>query len=367
MISELDIFLVLSYNNLKSCIERSEIFMCTDYVLNLLETLCYANGTSGDESDAAKFSAEKLGEFMDVSIDKLGNVVGRNEEKGIHFLLDAHLDRIGLVVTSITDEGFLKVGACGGIDVRTLDAAEVIVYGTEPVFGVVTAIPPHLTKSNENKASDISDILIDVGMDKETAQKYITPSDRVIVKPQFNKLLSSRVTGTALDDRAGVVSLLLACKILKEKGKLPNLTVVFSVCEETTGSGAKTSSFKASADEAIAVDVSFAMQPGVTAEESGELSKGPMIGFSSTLDFAMSKSLVSIAEKNEIPYQKEVMGSKTGTNADSIAVSGKGVKMGLLSIPQRNMHTQAEIIDVQDVINTAKLIAEYIIYRMEEC
>ena len=83
--------------------------------------------------------------------------------------------------------------------------------------------------------------------------------------------------------------------MLEEKGKLPNLTVVFSVCEETGGSGAKTSSFKASPDEAIAVDVSFALQNGVSAEESGELSKGPMIGFSSTLDYKMSKELVSVA------------------------------------------------------------------------
>lgn len=341
--------------------------MYRNYVLSLLEELCFENGTPGDETRAAEVSAEKLKEFMPVVIDRLGNVVGRNEAEGTHFLLDAHIDRIGFAVTAITDEGFIKVGSCGGIDARTLESAEVIIYGTKPVYGVVSSIPPHLTKSDENKASDISDLVIDIGMDKETAEKYITPSDRVVVKSSFNKLLGSRVTGTALDDRAGVVSLILACKMMKEKGLSPNITVVFSVCEETTGSGAKVSSFKASADEAIAVDVSFALQPGVTAEESGELSKGPMVGFSSTLDYKMSKDLVSVADKKSIPYQKEIMGSRTGTNADSISVSGEGVRMGLLSIPQRNMHTQAEIVDVDDVINTAKLICEYISYRTEEC
>lgn len=341
--------------------------MYTDYVLSLLEKFCFENGTPGDETSAALFAAKELENFMPASIDRLGNVVGRNEKEGTHFLLDAHIDRIGLVVTAVTEEGFVKVGACGGIDARTLDAAEVIIYGTKPVFGVVSAIPPHLTKSGENKASDISDIVIDVGMDKETVEKYITPSDRVLVSPSFNKLLGSRVSGTALDDRAGVVCLLLACKMLKDKGKLPNITVVFSVCEETNGSGAKTSSFKAAADEAIAVDVSFALQPGVSAEESGELSKGPMVGFSSTLDFKMSKDLVSVAERKEIPYQKEIMGSKTGTNADGIGVSGEGVRMGLVSIPLRNMHTQAEVVDIQDVVNTAKLISEYISFRTEGC
>ena len=341
--------------------------MNTDYILELLEKLCLADGTSGDEDAAAKIAADELKKYMSVSRDKLGNVIGRQEGEGTHFLLDAHIDRIGLVVTAITDEGFVKVGSCGGIDTRTLDAAEVVIYGSKAVFGVVAAVPPHLTKSGENKASDISDVLIDIGMDKETAEKYITPSDRVVAVSDFNKLLGSKVTCAALDDRAGVVSLILACDMLKGKGIRPNMTVVFSVCEETTGSGAKTSSFAANADESIAVDVSFAKQPGVSEEESGMLSKGPMIGFSSTLDFEMSKKLVSVAESRNIPYQKEIMGGKTGTNADSIAVSGFGTKMGLLSIPQRNMHTQAEIVDINDVIDTARLISEYISYRLEEC
>ncbi len=341
--------------------------MTDTYVLNLLEKLCLADGTSGDETEAAKIAAEELGKYMDVTIDKLGNVVGRKEGDGTHFLLDAHIDRIGLVVTAITDEGFVKVGKCGGIDTRTLETAEIVIHGKKPVYGIVSAIPPHLSKSDDNKASDMTDLVIDVGMDKETAEKYITPSDRVTVFSKFNKLLGSRVSCTALDDRAGVVSLLLVCDMLREKGIEPDLTVVFSVCEETCGSGAKTSSFRAEADEAIAVDVSFARQPGVSEEESGELSKGPMIGFSSTLDFEMSKKLVSVSEEKSIPYQKEIMGGRTGTNADSIAVSGFGTKMGLISIPQRNMHTQAEVIDIQDVIATAKLISEYISLRMEEC
>lgn len=336
-------------------------------LIELLEKLCLADGTPGDESVAAEIAKEAISKYMDAHIDNMGNVVARQEGCTKHFLLDAHIDRIGMVVTSITDDGFIKVGACGGVDTRTFDTSEVIIMGKKPVYGVICAVPPHLTKSGENKASDITDVVIDIGMDKETAEKYICPSDRVIFKSKFNRLLSNRVSCTALDDRAGVVSLILAVDMLSEKGLKPNLTVVFSVCEEINGSGAKTSSFKAEADEAIAVDVSFATAPDVSDEEAGELSKGPMIGFSSTLDYEMSKKLVSIAEDIEIPYQKEIMGSRTGTNADSIGISGCGVKMGLISIPLRNMHTQSEIIDIDDVKNTAKLICEYISARMEEC
>ena len=336
-------------------------------IIELLEKLCLADGTPGNETAAADIASDIIGKYMDVSVDRMGNVIARQIGSGVHFLLDAHIDRIGMVVTSITDDGFVKVGSCGGVDTRTFDSAEVVIYGQKPVYGVISAIPPHLAKSGENKASDITDVVIDVGMNKETAEKYITPSDRVVLKSKFNELLSSRVCCAALDDRAGVLSLILAVDMLKEKSVKPNLTVVFSVCEETGGSGAKTSSFAASADEAIAVDVSFATAPDVNAEEAGELSKGPMIGFSSTLDYNMSKKLVAVAEKNNIEYQKEIMGSRTGTNADSIAVSGLGVKMGLVSIPLRNMHTQSEIVDIQDIKNTAKLICEYIMERMGEC
>ncbi len=341
--------------------------MNDDRLILLLEDLCRADGTSGDEKEATCIALEAISEYMNAEIDNMGNVIGRVDGQGKHFLLDAHIDRIGMAVTSITDDGFVKVGACGGVDLRTFDAAEVIINGTEKVYGVISAIPPHLTKSAENKANEISDVVIDIGMDKKTAEKYITPSDRVVFKSDFKKLLSTKVCCTALDNRAGVVCLVLAIDMLKERGIKPNLTVVFSVCEETCGSGAKTSSFTADADVAIAVDVSFATAPDVSKTEAGELSKGPMIGFSSTLDYAMSKKLVAVAEKSDIPYQKEIMGSRTGTNADSIAVSGNGVKMGLVSIPLRNMHTQAEIVDVEDIKNSAKLICEYIISEMEEC
>jgi len=159
--------------------------MNTDYILKLLEKLCLADGTSGDEGTAAKIAAEELEKYMSVTRDKLGNVIGRQEGEGTHFLLDAHIDRIGLVVTAITDEGFVKVGACGGVDTRTLDAAEVVIYGRKPIYGVVSAIPPHLTKSGENKASDVSDIAIDIGMDKETAEEILINAGLI---PEFNEV-----------------------------------------------------------------------------------------------------------------------------------------------------------------------------------
>lgn len=336
-------------------------------IAELLKKMCSVHGTPGNEGVAAEIAAEELRKYMDVSFDALGNVIGRNAAEAPHIFLDAHIDRIGLVVTSITDEGFVKVNSCGGVDARTLEASEVVIFGKKEIYGVVSSIPPHLTKSGENKASEVRDILIDIGMDKETAQKYISASDRVIVKSDFKNLLGTKVSSAALDNRAGVVSLIIACDMLKDKGVNPNLTVAFTVCEETGGAGAKIASFAASADEAIAVDVSFAKAPDVSDEESGIMSKGPMIGFSSVLDYDMSLNLVKLAQRNGISYQREVMGSRTGTNADNISVSGCGIKTGLISIPLRNMHTAVEVVDIDDIKNTASLICEYISERIGKC
>ena len=88
-----------------------------------------------------------------------------------------------------------------------------------------------------------------------------------------------------------------------------------------------------------------------------------MIGFAAILDRAMSKKLVELAKKNEIPYQLEAMGGHTGTNCDAIVTERQGVKCGLISVPQRNMHTPSEICDVRDIENIAKLMAAYVLEK----
>ena len=133
--------------------------------------------------------------------------------------------------------------------------------------------------------------------------------------------------------------------------------------KSTGGSGAAAGGFAAAPDEAIAVDVSFAMAPGLKKEKCGKLGGGAMIGFSPSLDYSMSRTLERIADENGIARQCEVMSGSTGTNADEIQVAGSGVRMGLISIPQRNMHTAAEIVDLNDIEAVARLMAAYIIER----
>lgn len=138
---------------------------------NLLKELTSAVGVSGEEENIVKLLTEKLEAYGDVSVDDMNNVYCTFGE-GYHFLLDAHLDEIGMIVTDITDDGFIKVNRCGGVDRRMLLGYEVSVWGNEEVKGVISTLPPHLQSADdEKKVPEFKDISIDVGMNKEEIEK----------------------------------------------------------------------------------------------------------------------------------------------------------------------------------------------------
>lgn len=330
----------------------------------LLQKLCAAEGVSGAEKEAANVAAELLKKYMPVEISPLGSVMGSTGSGTPHILLDAHLDQIGLVVTAIDNDGFLKVTKCGGADIRVLAAATVTVHGKENIFGVITSTPPHLSKAEDiNKAKGFDEIAVDIGMTKEQAEKIVSPGDRITFNGDYLNLLGNRVACKSIDDRAGIAAILRCLEILDGKDIRCKLTVMFSSQEETGGSGAQTGAFSANAQEAIAVDVSFAKAPGLSEEKYASLGEGTMVGFAPSLDYEMSRRLCKIAEKKNIKHQLEVMGGKTGTNCDEIQISGSGVKTALLSVPIRNMHTAVEVCDLEDIECTARLLAEYITER----
>ena len=330
----------------------------------LLESLCGAKGVSGAEKSAAQTAAKLLEKYMPVKIDVLGSVTGSTDGEGVHILLDAHLDQIGLVVTAIDSDGFLKVAKCGGADRRVLAASEVTVHGKEDIYGVITSTPPHLAKAEDaDKANGFDEISVDIGMSKEDATKIVCPGDRITFNGAYAPLLGSRVCSPSVDDRAGVAAILRCLELIKDKKLNCKISVMFSVQEETGGSGAQAGAFAAAPDEAIVVDVSFASAPGVSGEKYASLGGGTMIGYAPSLDYAMSNRLTEIAKEKDISHQFEVMGGRTGTNCDEIQVSGKGVRTALLSVPLRNMHTACEICDLADIESTARLMAEYITER----
>lgn len=324
----------------------------------LLKKLTSAVGVSGMENNVSTLLAEILRQYGEVTVDDMNNVVC-TFGNGKHFLLDAHLDEIGFIVKSITDDGFIKVDKCGGIDERMLLASEVSVWGKKEVRGVISNLPPHLQKSGEKKPPKIDEIAIDVGMTKAEAEKIISLGDRVTFKRNFNQLVGTQVCSNVLDDRSGVASILLAVEKLKNVDA--KITVCFSSQEEVGTRGAKTVAYGKEVDEAIVVDVSFGYTPMCKKSECGEIGKGVMIGVAPILDNAMSHKMQEIAKAKNIPHQIEVMGGgHTGTNADVITINQCGIKTSLLSIPEKYMHSPIEIVDTKDVEATVDLICEYI-------
>lgn len=335
-----------------------------EHITDLILKLCNTPGTPGDEQAAFAVAQEALSFCDKVEADPLCGVhafMGK-EDAPVQIMLDAHIDQIGMVVTEIDSEGFLHLTTVGGIDRRTMPDARVTVYGKEPITGIVCVLPPHIS-GGDSKIAPVQEQAVDIGLSKEEAEKVVSVGDRVILTNPVTRLLGSRVGGTALDDRAGCAAVIRAAELLKDKELDCGVHIVCSTQEEIGGTGAKLYAYRLAPTHAIEVDVSFAKQAGCDMPGLAQLGKGPMIGFSAILDRAMSKKLVELAKKNEIPYQLEAMGGHTGTNCDAIVTERQGVKCALISVPQRNMHTPSEICDVRDIENIAKLMAAYILEK----
>ena len=201
---------------------------------------------------------------------------------------------------------------------------------------------------------------IDTGYSKEELEKIVSLGDTISFDTTFKKLLGNRVSGSALDDRSGVVAILYALELLKNENLNCELQILFSTEEEVGERGATTGAFYLNPDIAIAVDVSFAYASGEKEDKCGKMGKGAMIGISPSLDRELSHTLISIAKEKNIPYQTEVMNGRTGTNADRFSVNREGACASTLSIPLKYMHTPTEIVDTDDIVSVSRLIAEYV-------
>lgn len=328
-----------------------------------LRQLCAAPGVSGAEGGAAQVAARLLEPLGPVHRTPLGSVVCQVLPPAPgqpHLLLDAHLDQIGMIVTRIDDEGFLRVGNCGGLDRRTLAAARVTVHGARPLPGVVCSTPPHLSEPGDRKVAKVDELVVDIGYSGEAARRLVSLGDRITLEGPCRSLLGGRLAGAALDDRAGCGVVIEAARQLAGSQPGCGVSVALTTMEEIGGQGAQTAAWELAPTHAIVVDVSFAYTPDAPKEKCGELGRGPMIGIAPLLCRPMWEGLMRTAQAEGIPYQTEVMGGRTGTNADSIVPLRGGVRAGLLSIPQRYMHTPVELVELADLEHTARLIAAYV-------
>ena len=324
----------------------------------ILKSLSDAVGI-GNIREATEIAEKELSRYAEITrTDNLG-IIGKIKGTGDYTLmLEAHIDEIGFIVTDVDKDGFLTVSACGGIDLRTLPSRQVCIHGKEKVRGVFCSTPPHLSEK-DIVFDKISDMKIDTCLGYRAAG-VISRGDYVTFVSKAQNLCGNRLCGKSFDDRAGVYALLLLASRFADTAPPVNLVFCLSDMEELGLRGAKTSTYKISPDEAIAIDVSFADGPDINPNDCGKSDKGAMIGISPVIDRGISDKLIRIANENGIPYQTEVMGKSTGTDADVISVTKAGVKTGLVSIPLRNMHTDCEIISTSDIKSVCDLLYAYI-------
>lgn len=330
----------------------------TERIAAAARKLCEAPGPSGREcaAYAAKELLSPMGEVKRTPLGSLLCCVNEGKEGAPHLLLEAHLDQIGFIVTRV-EEGFLRFSKIGGIDARWLPATPVVIHAAGDYPGIITSVPPHLAGDGSDHSIKIENLLIDTGFTAETAAKLFAPGDIVTFAAKPVELQNKRLAGPALDDRIGCAAVIAAAEEIAAEKPDCRVTVLLSSMEEVGGQGAETGGFTSQPDYAIAVDVSFGDGFGCAPEKTSPLGGGTMLGYAPTLNRDFTLKLKKLAEENNIPLQHEPMGGRTGTDADELATAGRGIKMALLSIPLRSMHTVAETIDPEDAANTARLMA----------
>lgn len=330
----------------------------------ILRRLCALSGPSGFEETVAKAAAELLRPLVDeVYATRLGSVVGVRRcgrEDAPKLLLDAHLDEIGFIVTG-HEEGFLRFAPLGGVDPRMLPDREVTILTDPPVHGVVACLPPHIQTAEEmDKSLPIKDLVIDVGLSQEEAEKRIPVGTPATYRGGCAPLGEDLLCGKALDDRAGFAVLLDVLERLQGKELNVDLYVLGSTQEETHSTGAVTAAYEIAPDWCVAVDVTHGDSPDASKNGTFKLGGGPVIGVGPNCAPVLSNRLKKLAEELDMPVQIEVMSGSSGTNAWPIQVSREGVATAVLSIPERYMHTPVEVVSKRDLEDTARLLAAFV-------
>lgn len=334
-------------------------------IKEVLMALTDSCGVSGQEYNLYDMIISIFKDYVDsTEIDSLGNIIfckkGTNDED-FKIMLSAHMDEIGLMVTKIENNGFLRFTEVGGIDPRTVVGQEVFVHGSKVIPGIIGTKPPHMIeKEEEEKSLKLEDMIIDTGYSKESLIKYVHIGDFISIKRESMLLMNDRIAGKSLDDRVGVAVLYDLAKRLNSFNHYPDVYMVCTVQEEVTMSGAITSAYSINPDIGIAIDVGFGHTPELKKTDTLTLGKGPGITLGGNVDSNLRKQLIDVAKEYNIPYQYSVEPGPTGTDGCAIQITKEGIPTLVISVPLRYMHTSVELVDLKDIRFTSILLANFI-------
>ena len=328
---------------------------------SLIKKLSDLRGISGFEYRLNKQIADIFRPYADeVVTDSLGSVIALKRcgiENAPSVMIEAHCDEIGLIATSVTDEGFITFANVGGVDGRILPSLEVVVHGKKDISGIIGIKPSHLIEAG--KSVKIKDMAIDTGLDADEVKELVSAGDSITIAQSVGALGKSQWSGKTLDDRASVAILADVMKKLDNEKLNADVYAVAAVQEEVGCRGGKTTSYAINPDMAIAIDVTHGITPD-NSSDAFETGKGAVITVGPNLHPKLTERLRKTASDNKIKLQIEVEGGNTGTDAWEIQVSADGIPTALLSIPLKYMHTSVETLDISDVTAASKLLVCFI-------
>jgi endoglucanase len=341
--------------------------MLSDPSIAFLKRLLDTPGPSGFEAAPARVWRAEAAAFSNISADVVGNSLATVEGSGgPTILLAGHIDEIGIIVTYVDENGFVYFEPIGGWDPQVLVAQRIRFTGRlGDVLGVVGKKPIHLIKPEEReKASKITDLWVDIGArNKAEALESLDIGDAGVIDSRLIEMANHRIVSRSIDDRIGAFVVLEALRRYAEKPGAARVVAAATTQEEIgyAGGGARVAAQSLDVRMAIAVDVTFATDhPGVEKKELGEhnIGGGPVLTRGSIVSPVVFRLLRDTAERMSIPFSVHAAGRSTSTDADAIHLTRNGVATGLLSIPNRYMHSPNEMVSLEDLDRAADLIAE---------
>lgn len=340
-------------------------------MLELLKQLCLLNGVSGDEGEVRAFLRAQAEPYADsIRTDALGNLIVFKQgakATGNRLLLAAHMDEVGLIITHVTDEGFLKFGFVGGVD-RRIAIGKPVVLGSDRVPGIISLKAIHLTDKAELKKVPKTDSLyIDIGAgSREEALKKVPLGTYGSFVSQPEEFGDGFFKARAIDDRIGCAIML---ELLKEELPL-DVTFAFTAQEEVGTRGAFGAAFSVTPQIALVLETTTAADlPGVDSHRRVcAPGKGPVISYmdgSTIYDRGLFEDLRRLAEDNGIPWQtKEYIAG--GNDARTIQRTKQGVRVAAMSAATRYLHAPSSVASVADFKNMLELTRLFLIDQAQQ-
>ena len=334
-----------------------------------LQMLTETPGPSGYEHSVAAAIEEAWRPYVDsFTRDRVGNLIalkqGQGKEPRPRLLLAAHMDEIALMVSQIEAHngyGFLRLTNVGGVDIRHLYGQLVIVHGRRDLPGVLGSLPAAmLPEDKRDKAFGFEALVADVGLPLDEVKAQVSIGDFISFRQPLRRLLSNRVAGKALDNRASVAAVTVCLENLRGRDHEWDVVAVATAQEETRLLGAFTSAYAQQPAAAVAIDVTFGKGPGASDERTFELGGGPVLEVGPNVHPGMYQALKDAATALEMKFDTGTHSRASGTDAFGLQIAREGVPTGLVSIPLRYMHTMVESLDTADVERCGRLLGEFI-------